>query len=425
MLQQVDVNPKELDLMKSILVYDRKELVTLNLFWIGFIIYTVSWTLSKSTQVSYIACQALQLIGMGLFIPTCISLIRFRFGNEYQKVTFVLFFCWALSILLRGLAEDPGKIKFALLDAWFGGLLYLVPIVMLFPQKLIYYKKVFDVIIILGIFYVLYDLMFLSHLLEPDVDNVLSREIVEYFTKTLSVPAGFLLLTYVYHSRKRNFYAIALLIITLFFAIVRARRGMIIMALSPLPFVYIIYILRSKLKLRAIIVSSITSIALIAVGIAYIINNDVAFFDNLEDRGTDDTRSGVEQNFIVSMQGIDWLVGRGMLGEYYSPSPDGMYRGTVETDYLNMILKGGLINVFLLLLVIVPAMVNCIFRSRNTLSKAAGFWIAIWMLNTYPSTVQTFTLYYILTWVAVGIGYSRIIRNLPDELIVKYFQSTR
>jgi len=123
---------------------------------------------------------------------------------------------------------------------------------------------------------------------------------------------------------------------------------------------------------------------------------------------------------------MDWVIGRGMRGEYYSPTmEDGNFRGTIETDYLNMILKGGLINLVLLLMILVPAIFNGIFRSKNTLSKAAGLWIFIWLLNTYPSTVQVFSLYYMLVWICAGICYSTTIRNIPEKFLITYFQSLR
>lgn len=415
---------KKKRIIRDTLHYDRTELITLNLFWIGFIIYTVSWTLSASKQMNYVLCQMLQIVGMMVFIPACVRLIRFHFDNEYQKITFVLLLSWALTVFIRGLFDlESDTLKATIFNPWFGGFLYFVPVIMLFPKKLIYYKKIFDVIVILGVFYILYDLMFISDLMNPDIESELSRDIVEYFSKTLALPVIFILLTYVYHSKPKIVYAAGILLVTIFFSIVRARRGMLIMAVGPLLIVYFLYLINSKNKLVVMSISLVI-LSLVAAGaIFYITNNSINLFDNLEERGTGDTRSGVEENFYKSMNGVDWLIGRGMLGEYYSPTPDGNYRGTIETDYLNMILKGGIINLVLLLLILIPAMINGIFRSKNTLSKAAGFWIFIWLLSTYPATVQVFTLYYMLVWVSVGICYSRTIRNIPDRVLKIYFQT--
>lgn len=414
--------------LEDILNYDRRDLIYINLFWIGFVIYTASWTLSASKQANYIICQMLQLVGMAIFIPACVQLVRFKFDNAYQKVIFVLLLIWSILIFVRGLfdIESFTTLKETLFNPWFGGFLYFVPIVMLFPKKLILYKKIFDVAVILAVFYILYDIVYIADLMEPDGENERSRDIVEYFSKTLSFPIIFILLTYVYHSKKRNFFALFVLLLTIFFSMVRARRGMLAMAVGPMVFVYVFFLLDRNIKLIQKVLSLIV-VFVAVIGVIYMFNNDsIEIFSLLEDRGIDDTRSGVEKNFKDSMEGIDWVIGRGMLGEYYSPTIDvGNYRGTIETDYLNMILKGGYIQLVLLLLILIPAMINGIFRSKNTLSKAAGLWIFVWLLSTYPATVQVFTLYYILVWISVGICYSKAIRDMPEETILLSFKLMR
>lgn len=410
--------------IKNIYYYNRKELITVNLFLIGFIIYTASWTLSASKQANYVVCQLLQTVGLVIFIPACIQLVKLEFDNEYQKISFSLFFAWSLSIFIRGLFDIDSfdVFKATFFNPWFGGFLYFAPIVMLFPKKLILYKKLFDTIIILAFFYIIYDLIYLSDLMEPDGENERSRDIVEYFSKTLSIPIIFILLTYTYHSRSRNLYALIVLLLTIFFSMVRARRGMLVMAISPLMFVYLFFLMDKNVKLINKIFSIIIASAIILGTIYLFANNKIEVFNLLEERGTDDTRSGVEENFYKSMKGIDWVIGRGMLGEYYSPTLDISHRGTIETDYLNMILKGGYVQLGLIISILIPAMINGIFRSKNRLSKVAGIWIFIWILSTYPATVQVFTLYYMLVWISVGICYSPTIRNIPEEKLVSYFK---
>src|SRR5690606_5868797 len=182
-------------------------------------------------------CGLLQIFGMLLLVPSAARLMEFKFGSEYQKVFFVLFVFWAIIIVIRGLEMDADIFRGLVLNPWFGGFFYFVPLIMLFPKKLIYYKKVIDVIVILGVVYVVFDFMFISNLMEPDIENIRSRSIVEYFSKNLAVPVSFILLTYVYHSKKKNIFAIGILLLTLFFALVRARRGLIFMTVGPLFFV--------------------------------------------------------------------------------------------------------------------------------------------------------------------------------------------
>src|SRR5690554_7567538 len=99
-------------------------------------------------------------------------------------------------------------------------------------------------------------------------------------------------------------------------------------------FVYLFFLMDKNVKLINKIFSIIIASAIILGTIYLFANNKIEVFNLLEERGTDDTRSGVEENFYKSMKGIDWVIGRGMLGEYYSPTLDISHRGTIETDYL-------------------------------------------------------------------------------------------
>lgn len=294
---------------------------------------------------------------------------------------------------------------------------------MLLPQKLILYKKIFSVILILGIFYVIYSLLFLANLMDPE-KNVLSRDIVEYFSKNLAIPVIFILLTYVYHSSRRNLMAAGILLLCVFFALVRARRGLLFMTVGSFFFIFIIFWINTKYKILTFILLGGFVVMLGSVLVYLFLYSDSEYISFLQQRGAEDTRDGIERYFYNDMEGLDWIVGKGMSGVYYSPTmAEGNFRGTIETDYLNMILKGGFVQLVLLLLMFIPAIYKGLFKSKNNLSKAAAIWILIWLINTHPSTIQVFSLFYILVWISVGICYSDTIRNLSEKGLVAYFKS--
>jgi hypothetical protein len=156
--------------------------------------------------------------------------------------------------------------------------------------------------------------------------------------------------------------------------------------------------------------------------------NKSGVFGFLVERGTEDTRTPVEECFYDDMKERDWIIGRGMAGEYFCPIVEEDadikgYRAAIETGYLQIILNGGMISLGLLLLMAVPAIICGIFFSKNILSKAAGFWILLWMLSLYPANVATFSLNYILVWISIGICYSGTIRNMPESVIKQSFQN--
>jgi hypothetical protein len=121
----------------------------------------------------------------------------------------------------------------------------------------------------------------------------------------------------------------------------------------------------------------------------------------------------------------DWIIGKGMNGKYFCPGIDVNdrtgYRRIIETDYLNIILKGGIISLGLLILILVPAIIKGLFYSKNLLSKAAAFWIFLWLIDLYPASVNAFSLNNLLVWLSIGICYSKTIRNISESGIKSYF----
>ena len=296
----------------------------------------------------------------------------------------------------------------------------------MFPRNFAFYKKVFDVIVIFGIFYIIYDILFIKDLLNADRESLKSQGIVENFSD-LSFSSGYILLTYAYHSKKRQILAVAVVVLALAIAVIRARRGLIVMYLNMIFIAYIIYVFRSKMKFLIIYLT----IFIALMGVAYISTiykpNESRLFGFLLERGDENTRERVELMFHDDMKTDDWIAGRGIKGEYFCPDVEEHqitnYRQHIETGYEQTILKGGLISLGLYLLIAVPAIIKGLFYSKNILSKAAGIWICMALVNSYPGTVNAFTLQYLLAWVSIGICYSKNIRNLPEKTVTELFQT--
>jgi hypothetical protein len=331
-------------------------------------------------------------------------------------------------VILRGIVLDYKFIKFLLFDGTFGIFIYFVPLIILLPRNLTYLKRVFDFIIVLGIAYILFDMLFIKELLYQG-RNLKSQAIIEYFSQHLSLPVGFILLTYVYHTRKRITIALIVMFMSFLFAAIRARRGLMFMSLNILVFSYFIYYFANKVKLIIFIISILFISGLYIVGATVYNKNRNGLFGYVTDRLDEKTRTGVEYYFYSDMGTIDWIIGRGMNGEYYCPgidSSEGVFtvnRGVIETGYLQIILKGGLISLLLLLLIAVPALFKGIFQSKNILSKAAGLWILLFLMNLYPATPTIFGMYYLLVWISIGICYSGKLRNMPEEVLKAAFSS--
>ena len=414
---------KLLDSLRESTLQERQ---LINISWLGFLIYTLSYTLVTTTLANYIVCQIMQIIGLMLFFPSFFSIIKFRFENRYLQLVFFLYLIWIAVIVVRGIHFNSGEIQFFLFDAWFGGILYLTPLFLLMPLKFVYLKKVFHVLIILAIFFVIYDIVFIRHIMSSEEGNFLSQEMYEYFARTLGIPCFFLLMIYSYQSRKTKFFLIFIFLLTVFFALVRARRGLLFMCALTVVFSYLLFLFKSRNKFFFVFLTVICGAILFVFGLEFFTSHKLGIFNHVAERGLEDTRSTVEICFYQGLSSRDWIIGKGMMGEYFCPGIDANdvtgYRGTIETDYLQIILKGGIISLSLFLLITVPAIFKGFFCSNNLLSKAAGMWILLILLNMYPANLVTFTMQYILLWISVGICYSKVFRKIPDYVLKDYFK---
>lgn len=402
------------------------KLRNLNFFWLGFTIYVLinCFGATGGYLKIIIIYQAIQLIAIILMFTTAFNLIQFKFDNLYLKFIYILYCIWLFTIILKGFNFRPDFLKLFFLQGPYRGMLYFSPIILLFPRNFVFYKKVFAVIIIFGIFSIIYDIIFIKALLNSDRSSTLSQAIAEAFS-ALSISSGFLLLTYSYHSKKKQLFAIGVIVLALLFAIYRARRGLIFIYGNMILFSYILFIFSSKMKLLIIYLTIFFGLlGMIYVGGMYK-PLESRLFGFLVSRGDEDTREIVETYFYDDMKTKDWIMGRGIIGEYFCPNvEEGQmtnYRDTIETGYEQTILNGGLLSLGLFLLIAIPGIIKGIFYSKNVLSKAAGIWIFMSIINSYPSTVNAFTLQYLLVWLSIGICYSKEIREMPESSLKEIF----
>ena len=399
---------------------NRTRLIVLDLFWLGFIIYAASYAISTSDQVNYAVCNLFQTLGLLLFVPASIYLMRLKIENSYLRVMFVVYCVWLFGIMIRGVKLDYLTIKQLLFDPSFGMFLYLVPFVMLIPVTPAFMTRLYRVIVILGVIYLIYDTIFIRQLLVR-YQNVRSQAMMEYFTQQLSLPAGFILLTFIYHKRKINLFALFIVGLTFILSVLRARRGLMFMTFNILVFSFLFYQIANKVKVTTTIISFFFIIIIGYSSFAIYDSNRKETFGLITERMGQRTRSLVEEYFYRDLRTKDWVVGKGLNGMYFCPGVDegtnniSIYRRVIETGYLQVILNGGLISLGLLLLIAVPAMIMGLFYSKNMLSKAAGLWIFLFLLFMYPGTMTIFSLFYMIIWISIGICYSPRVRNMSDE----------
>lgn len=367
--------------------------------------------------------QLIQLAGLAIFFFFISFLIRFQIKNHYLKILFLVYSLWTLITILRGIHFNVNDLGYFFLSADYGGILYFSPLILLCLKNL-NFKKLFEVILILGIIFILLDVLFIRKLLDRSFEN---QNVIEYLVRSLALPCGFLLLTYKYHSNSKKLLALVVLGLSILFSVYKARRGLTITLLSIVAGVYCVYLSYSKEKV-IVIYLAVLLITLAAFYSSNIYNiNENKLLSMIAERGDENTRKGVELYFYNDMKSNDWIMGRGLNGEYYCPDitedQPTDYRDLIETGYLQIILKGGIIRLVLILLISIPAIVLGFFHSKNLLSKASATWIVIALISLYPTTVESFSLHYLLVWISIGICYSKETRELSNAEISRLINS--
>jgi hypothetical protein len=397
-----------------------KSAVPLNIFWLGFLIYVLSNIIAQAVNVNYALFNLFQLIGIILFIPSTIFLIQIKIDNKYLGTLYAIFLLWNAVVIIRGIKLDYASMKVELFHPIIGVFPYLVPVVLLFPRSPVFIKKMFQVIILMGIIYIILCFAFIKDLLIK-YNDIRSLGLSEAFTQDLALQSGFILFTTIYHSRKRKWFSLFVMIVAFLLAVIRARRGLMFLTFSILCFSYLFYQYVNKTKVIYIIISFFFIVLLSAAAVKIYTENRKDTFGLITERIGKETRSAVENYFYRDLKSKDWLIGKGINGQYFCPGVTegvgrmSVYRSVIETGYLQIILNGGIISLVLLLLIMIPAVVKGLFYSKNLLSKAAAAWIVLFFLYEYPGLPSIFSFNYVLVWISIGICYLEDIRQIPES----------
>ena len=164
-------------------------------------------------------------------------------------------------------------------------------------------------------------------------------------------------------------------------------------------------------------------IALAVVGVCLVLFSNMAdsFFSTLMERGTADSRSGVEEGFYKDMDSAsDWIFGRGWFGQYYEPAY-GIFRSSIETGYLALILRGGLLYLIPYVGILGLSFYNGYFKSRNLFCKSFAIICLMQIICLYPYGWPAFNFLHFVIWLGVWICNSKVLRIMSDSQIKRMF----
>ena len=135
-------------------------------------------------------------------------------------------------------------------------------------------------------------------------------------------------------------------------------------------------------------------------------------FSNIAGRLNENTRSGVEELFFADFATSptsDWLFGRGMDGGYYQVETNeetgeiSDNRQVIETGYLQLMLKGGIIYDVVVILFMLTAVVSG-FKQHNGTIYYITVILMTYFIDLYTTNpVCLFSVRSILFWFCISI----------------------
>jgi hypothetical protein len=136
-----------------------------------------------------------------------------------------------------------------------------------------------------------------------------------------------------------------------------------------------------------------------------------------------DTRTFLYREvFDDLMLNDQWLTGKGSGGTYFSPyflhvGADIDRRFTAEVGIVALLLKGGLIAVFLNLSLFLIAIFLAFYRANNYYVMAVGFMLLVHVFILFAENLVSYNLYNFAVWFFVGVCLSSDIRSLNGNQI--------
>lgn len=312
----------------------------------------------------------------------------------------------ALSIVLRGKFEGIKEMVLMLISP-LGVLPYMLPFLILCLPNAEYFKTILNVF-----FYsclASFPLWIIGYIDDGLVRDAYYGELIgAYFPFFAAFLLGFI----DSFKWKKRLAIVCVFLIYLILMILNARRNVVLSLLLYAFFAFCSYVIKYARKgsRKLIRIFTITAVLCIAA-VASFPRLTSGLLSKLLERGLENTRSRVELSFIddfASSPASDAVFGRGMNGTYFYYFRDDVTgdletdRNVIETGYLDMVLKGGIIQVVAVMVLLVTAIVSA-FKIKGRPARFLGLVLVIYIISLYTSApISSFCVPAIIFWVCVS-----------------------
>lgn len=337
--------------------------------------------------------------------------------SRYEKPLFILLFVISIGIILRG--QWPTSPKDFMLHILTTPT-YLLPFLIIKLPNEKYFKELLNLFFKISLWVIPLWIMNYSDLIQ--IGTYKAEGIGSY----LPFISAFLLGLSAYFTKRQRNINIVIWATYFMLMMMNARRNV---SFSLLLYAVIAYVLISLSSLKKNTAKTIIIYLFsILTGLILLLNFDSlasGVFNNMANRANEDTRSGVEELFFMDFSNApvsDWVFGRGMDGSYYQPMRNEEtgeitdYRNGIETGYLNMMLKGGIIYDVVIILIMILAIKRGL-KKRYIVYRYISIILFTYFIDLYTTNpVCTFSVRSILFWLIVSI----LLNNSNDKQRIRY-----
>lgn len=143
-----------------------------------------------------------------------------------------------------------------------------------------------------------------------------------------------------------------------------------------------------------------------------------------EKEGEMDTRTFLYQEVFDDLtRNKAWLLGKGINGKYFSDyfaskhtdAGESEERIQSEVGFLNILLKGGIAQTVLYLLLLIIAVYNCLFRSDSKFMLIIGLVLLTHFVMLFIEEYIKYDLYNVTMWFFIGMAFSPTCLTRDDE----------
>lgn len=329
----------------------------------------------------------------------------FKYINN--NILYTLLALVSIVIIVRG--EWPSSLKDIGLYILSSALIYLIPFLILPLPNSYYFKNIIHLFFKASLFVIPLWLFNISDLIQTGATAYRAESIGEL----LPFLCAFLLGLLHFFSKKQKVIIVSIWCVFFVLMLLNARRNvsfsLALYALIAYMFSIWSELKKNPIKFLLIILGSILTIQVLLLNFEKLTTGT---FKNMAGRASEDTRSGVEELFFLDFMNSpieDWIWGRGLDGAYAQTVVNAETgeisdsRSVIETGYLHMMMKGGIVYDLLILSFLIIASRKALNQRDNNL-KYIGFILLTYLIDMYSTNpVCDYSVRSILFWFCISV----------------------